>query len=408
MEILETVEIAADRNLTDLRFPVQLVTRPNLNFRGFAGTIASGVVQKGDELVVLPSGKTSRVKSIVTFDGELETAGPGQAVTLTLEDEIDISRGDMLAHVDNRPLIGDHFEANLVWMAEQPMQPGRKYDIKRASSYSPGSFTRIAHRIDVNTLEHQEAGQLGLNEIGRVELSLERPIAYDDYRTNRASGSFIVIDRMTNGTVGAGMIVAKGLMGQNTTGSQHGRLAHVTASERAARFGQEPVTVLFTGLSGAGKSTIAYAVERKLFDQGRACYVVDGKVLRQDLSKGIGQDAAGRSENLHKGARIARQLNEAGLIALGAFMAPTESGRATARHILGERCLLVHLDTPLDVCQTRDPSGLYAANVEGTVPGVSYPYEAPEDADLVLNTAEQDLDSCVDKVVGLLRERKLI
>ena len=408
MEILETVEIAADRNLTDLRFPVQLVTRPNLNFRGFAGTVASGIVHKGDELVVLPSGKTSRVKSIVTFDGELESAGPGQAVTLTMEDEVDISRGDMLAHVDNRPLIGDVFEADIVWMAEQPMQPGRKYDIKRATSTSPGSFTRILHQTDVNTLEKEAAAQLELNEIGRVELALERPIAYDDYRANPVSGSFIVVDRMTNGTVGAGMIVAKGLMGQNTTDSHHGRLAHVTASERAVRFGQEPVTVLFTGLSGAGKSTIAYAVERKLFDSGRACYVLDGKVLRQDLSKGVGQDAAGRAANLQKGARIARQLNEAGLIALGAFMAPTEEGRAAAKHILGERCLLVYLDAPLEVCKTRDPSGLYAANTENTVPGVSYPYEAPEDAELVLNTAELDVDACVEKVIGLLRERALI
>ena len=408
MEILESVEVAADRNLRDLRFPVQLVTRPNLNFRGFAGTIASGIVHKGDELVVLPSGKSSRVKSIVTFDGELEVAGAGQAVTLTLEDEIDISRGDMLTHVDNRPLVGDQVVANLVWMAEQPMQPGRKYDIKRATSYSPGSFTRIQQRIDVNTLEAQSAAELGLNEIGVVELSLERPIAYDDYQSNPTSGAFIVIDRMTNGTVGAGMIVAKPLLGQNTSGSQHGRLAHVSARERAERFGQEPVTLLFTGLSGSGKSSLAYALERKLFDSGRACYVLDGKVLRQDLSKGLGQDAAGRAENLHKGARIARQMNEAGLIALGAFVAPTEESRANARYILGDRCLLVHLDTPLDVCQARDPSGIYAANVPDTIPGVSYPYEAPTDADLVLDTASLDLDTCVDKVLGLLRERKLI
>ncbi len=408
MEILETVEIASDRNTTDLRFPVQLVTRPNLNFRGFAGTIASGVVRKGDELAVLPSGKGSRVKSIVTFDGELEEAGPGQAVTLTLEDEIDISRGDMLCHADNRPLIGDQFEATLVWMAEQPMQPGRKYDIKRATSYSPASFTRIQHRIDVNTLEQQPAAELALNEIGRVQVALERPIAFDDYQSNHTSGAFIVIDRMTNGTVGAGMIVAKAQGNQNSSGSQHGRFAHVTPQERAERFGQEPVTLLFTGLSGSGKSSIAYALERKLFDGGRACYVLDGKVMRQDLSKGLPMDAAGRAENLHKGARIARQMNEAGLIAIGAFVAPTEESRATARHILGNRCLLVHLDTPLDVCQQRDPSGIYAANVEGTIPGVSFPYEAPTDADLVLNTAELDLEGCVEQVVGLLRERKLI
>ncbi|SDR75443.1 adenylylsulfate kinase /sulfate adenylyltransferase subunit 1 [Halopseudomonas litoralis] len=408
MEILETVDVSADRNLTDLRFPVQLVTRPNLNFRGFAGTIASGVVSKGDELVVLPSGKSSRVKSIVTFDGELDAAGSGQAVTLTLEDEIDISRGDMLVSIDNRPLIGDLFEANMVWMSEQPMQPGRKYDIKRATSYSPGSFTRIHFRQDVNTLAQEETAELALNEIARVELALERPIAYDDYRANRTTGAFIVIDRMTNATVGAGMIVAKAQGEKSTSGSQQGEFAHVTPSERAVRYGQEPVTLLFTGLSGAGKSTLAYAVERRLFDRGRACFVLDGKAMRQDLSKGVGRDAAGRAENLHKGARVARQLNQAGLIALGAFVAPTAESRATARHILGDRCLLVHLNTSLEVCQARDPSGLYAAGEEGTIPGISFPYEAPEDADLVIDTAELDLAASVDKVIELLRERSLI
>ena len=408
MEILETVEISADRNLEDLRFPVQLVTRPNLNFRGFAGTIASGTVNKGDELVVLPSGKTSRVKSIVTFDGELEVAGQGQAVTLTLEDEIDISRGDMLTHVDNRPRLGDQFQANLVWLSEQPMQPGRRYDIKRATSYTPGSFSRIVYRQDVNTLEKEGASALELNEIARVELSIEQPIAFDDYRANRTTGSFIVIDRLSNATVGAGMIVAEGAEGQSCGVTQAGELAHVTPAERAERFGQEPVTVLFTGLSGAGKSSLAYAVERRLFDRGRACYVLDGKVLRQDLSKGVGRDAAGRAENLHKGARVARQMNHAGLIALAAFVAPTEESRANARHILGDRCLMVYLDAPLEVCQKRDPSGLYAAGEEGTIPGVSYPYEVPTDADLVLNTAELDLAACVDKVLDLLRERSVI
>lgn len=407
MDILESVDVSTDPSDTGLRFPVQLVTRPNLNFRGFAGTIASGAVNKGDELVVLPSGQTSRVKSIVTFDGELEAAGQGQAVTLTLEDEIDISRGDVLAHVANQPRVGDVFDANLVWLADQPMQPGRKYDIKRATSNSPGSFTSIRFRQDVNTLACEDATELGLNEIGRVELALELPIAYDDYRANRTSGAFIVVDRLTNGTVGAGMIMALDTGAQQGDGQLYEQ-GHVTAAERAARFGQEPVTLLFTGLSGAGKSTLAYAVERWLFDRGRACYVLDGKVMRQDLSKGLGRDAAGRAENLHKGARVARQLNHAGLIALGAFVAPTQESRDSARHIIGDRCLLVYLDAPLEVCQTRDPSGLYAADEEGTIPGISFPYEAPQDADLVLNTAEQDLDTCVERVIGLLRERELI
>lgn len=207
MEILETVEIAADRNLDDMRFPVQYVNRPNLNFRGFAGTLASGVVRKGDEVVALPSGKGSKVKSIVTFEGELEQAGPGQAVTLTLEDEIDVSRGDMLVHADNRPLVTDGFDAMLVWMAEEPMLPGKKYDIKRATSYVPGSIPSIVHKVDVNTLERTPGSELKLNEIARVKVSLDAPIALDGYEQNRTTGAFIVIDRLTNGTVGAGMIV---------------------------------------------------------------------------------------------------------------------------------------------------------------------------------------------------------
>ena len=253
MEILETVEIANDRNYTDLRFPVQYVNRPNLNFRGFAGTLASGVVHKGDEVVVLPSGKSSRVKSIVTFEGELEHAGPGQAVTLTMEDEIDISRGDLLVHADNVPLVTDNFEAMLVWMAEEPMLPGKKYDIKRATSYVPGSITSIVHRVDVNTLAEGPASSLQLNEIGRVKVSLDAAIALDGYDSNRTTGAFIVIDRLTNGTVAAGMIIAPPV--NHGSATHHGKLAHVATEERAQRFGQQPATVLFSGLSGAGKST---------------------------------------------------------------------------------------------------------------------------------------------------------
>src|SRR5690606_23530093 len=245
MEILESVEIAGDRNFTDMRFPVQYVNRPNLNFRGFAGTLASGIVRKGDEVVALPSGRGSRIKSIVTFDGELEHAGPGQAITLTLEDEIDVSRGDMLVHADNLPLVADGFEAMLVWMAEEPMLPGKKYDIKRATSYVPGSIPSISHKVDVNTLEETAASSLQLNEIARVKVALDASIALDGYGQNRTTGAFIVIDRLTNGTVGAGMIIAAPQAGQG--GGHHGKLAHVSTEERAARFGQQPATVLFSG-----------------------------------------------------------------------------------------------------------------------------------------------------------------
>jgi len=405
MEILESVEVAGDRNFDDLRFPVQYVNRPNLNFRGFAGTLASGIVRKGDEVMALPSGKTSKVKSIVTFEGELEHAGPGQAITLTLEDEIDVSRGDMLVHADNRPQVSDSFEAMLVWLGEEPMLPGKKYDIKRATSYVPGSIPSIVHRVDVNTLEQGAASELKLNEIGRVKVALDAPIALDGYEYNRTTGAFIVIDRLTNGTVGAGMIIADPV---SHGGGQHGRLAHVSTEERASRFGQQPATVLFSGLSGAGKSTLAYAVERKLFDMGRAVYVLDDQNLRHDLNKGLPQDRAGRAENWRRAAHVARQFNEAGLIALAAFVAPDAEGREQARALIGsERLVTVYVQASPQICAERDPQGLYAAGGDN-IPGESFPYDVPLDADLVIDTQAQSVEEGVKAVLDLLRSRGAI
>ncbi len=405
MEILETVEVAGDRNFDDLRFPVQYVNRPNLNFRGFAGTLASGVVRKGDEVMALPSGKTSKVKSIVTFEGELEHAGPGQAITLTLEDEIDVSRGDMLVHADNRPQVTDSFEAMLVWMGEEPMLPGKKYDIKRATSYVPGSIPSIVHRVDVNTLEQGVASELRLNEIGRVKVALDAPIALDGYEYNRTTGAFIIIDRLTNGTVGAGMIIADPVA---HGGGQHGRLAHVSTEERASRFGQQPATVLFSGLSGAGKSTLAYAVERKLFDMGRAVYVLDGQNLRHDLNKGLPQDRAGRAENWRRAAHVARQFNEAGMIALAAFVAPDAEGREQAKALIGaERLVTVYVQASPQICRERDPQGLYAAGGDN-IPGEGFPYDVPLDADLVIDTQTQSVEEGVKAVLDLLRSRGAI
>ncbi len=406
MEILESVEIAGDRNFDDLRFPVQYVNRPNLNFRGFAGTLASGIVRKGDEIAVLPSGKTSRVKSIVTFDGELEQATPGEAVTLTLEDEIDVSRGDMLVHADSRPRIADSFEAMLVWMGEEPMLPGKKYDIKRATSYVPGSIASITHSVDVNTLEHGASSSLQLNEIGRVKVSLDAPIALDGYAQNRTTGSFIVIDRLTNGTVGAGMIIADPLAHGST--GHHGALAHVSTEERAIRFGQQPATVLFTGLSGAGKSTLAYAVERKLFDMGRAVYVLDGQNLRHDLNKGLPQDRAGRTENWRRAANVARQFNEAGLLTLAAFVAPDAEGREQAKALIGtDRAITVYVQASPQACQQRDPQGLYAAGGDN-IPGESFPYDVPVNADLVIDTESLTVEESAKQVIDLLRKRGAI
>ncbi|OCX92641.1 MAG: bifunctional sulfate adenylyltransferase subunit 1/adenylylsulfate kinase [Pseudomonas sp. CO183] len=403
MEILESVEIAGDRNFDDLRFPVQYVNRPNLNFRGFAGTLASGIVRKGDEIAVLPSGKISRVKSIVTFDGELEQATPGEAVTLTLEDEIDVSRGDMLVHADSRPRIADSFDAMLVWMGEEPMLPGKKYDIKRATSYVPGSIASIAHKVDVNTLEKGAASSLQLNEIGKVKVSLDAPIALDGYAQNRTTGAFIVIDRLTNGTVGAGMIVAEPIA--HGSGGHHGALAHVSTEERATRFGQQPATVLFTGLSGAGKSTLAYAVERKLFDMGRAVYVLDGQNLRHDLNKGLPQDRAGRTENWRRAAHVARQFNEAGLITLAAFVAPDAEGREQAKALIGdERLITVYVQASPQACRQRDPQGLYAAGGDN-IPGESFPFDVPINADLVIDTESFAAEDSAKQVIDLLRQR---
>ena len=406
MEILESVEIAGDRNFDDLRFPVQYVNRPNLNFRGFAGTLASGVVRKGDEVVVLPSGKRSTVKSIVTFDGELEQATPGEAITLTLEDEIDVSRGDMLVHADNRPRIADSFDAMLVWMAEEPMLPGKKYDIKRATSYVPGSIASITHRVDVNTLEHGPASSLQLNEIGRVKVALDAPIALDGYAQNRTTGAFIIIDRLTNRTVGAGMIIADPVA--HGESGHHGALAHVSTEERATRFGQQPATVLFTGLSGAGKSTLAYAVERKLFDMGRAVYVLDGQNLRHDLNKGLPQDRAGRTENWRRAAHVARQFNEAGLITLAAFVAPDAEGREQAKALIGsDRVVTVYVQASPQACQQRDPQGLYAAGGDN-IPGESFPYDVPGNADLVVDTESLTVEEGAKQVIDLLRKRGVL
>ncbi len=406
MEILETVEVAGDRNFTDMRFPVQYVNRPNLNFRGFAGTLASGIVHKGDEVIVLPSGKGSKIKSIVTFDGELEQAGPGQAITLTLEDEIDVSRGDLLVHADNQPLVTDSFDAMLVWMAEEPMLPGKKYDFKRATSYVPGSFVSIAHRVDVNTLEEGPASALQLNEIGKVKVALDAPIALDGYANNRTTGAFIIVDRLTNGTVGAGMIIAAPVGGQGS--GHHGQLAHVSTEERAARFGQQPATVLFSGLSGAGKSTLAYAVERKLFDMGRAVYVLDGQNLRHDLNKGLAQDRAGRSENWRRAAQVAKQFNEAGMLSLAAFVAPDAEGREQAKAIIGaERLLTIYVQASPQACRERDPQGLYAAAGDN-IPGESFAYDIPLDADLVVDTQSSSVEEGVKAVLELLRSRDVI
>ena len=416
MSLLENVYIASDRNLEDFRLPVQLVNRPHLNFRGFCGTIASGIVRRGDEIMALPSRKTSRVKSIVTYDGERDEAFAPQAITLTLDDEIDISRGDMIVRPGNTPRVEQKFEAMIVWMAEEPMVPGKSYWLKQTTKQTPGQINTLRYQIDVNTLHRKDAPTLSLNEIGRCSLTVSQPICFDAYRRNRASGAFILIDRLTNGTVGAGMILDRQAEGgrhdhwddQPASAGLHDERTSVTTQERQARFGQKPATVLLTGLTGSGKSTLAYALERKLFDQGRAVVVLDGQNMRRGISKDLGFSADDRSENLRRSAEVAKLFNDAGVIVLGAFVAPEEAVRQKVASAIGkERFLVVHLDCPLAVCRQRDPDGHYQLADKGEIamPGVTSPYEPPASPDLVLDTSKLSVSSCVEKLVALLEER---
>lgn len=418
MNFIETVYTGSDRNFEDFRFPVQLVNRPNLDFRGFCGTVASGIIRRGDEIIVLPSRKTSHIKSIETFDGSLEEAYTPLAVTLTLEDEIDISRGDMICRPGNMPRCEQKLDATVVWMSEEPLVPGKEYLFKHTTKSVAGTIATLRYRIDVNTLHREDAPALSLNEIGRCSIALNEPISFDRYRRNRASGAFIIIDRLTNVTIGAGMILDRGRAEEGdhwddeASTSLHEHSSVVTPEQRNARFGQQPVTILLTGLSGAGKTSLAYAVERKLFDLGRAATVLDGENLRRGISKDLGFTANERSENLRRGAEVARLMNEAGLICLAAFASPQEEVRQKVKALIGpENFFVVHLNAPVEVCRERDQEGLYHLADQGDIshfPGVSARYEDPIEPDLVLPTHELSVEECVDQLIQLLDQRGVI
>jgi bifunctional enzyme CysN/CysC len=408
MWMLENIKISGDRNFEDFRFPVQYVNRPNLDFRGYCGTIASGIIRKGDQITALPSGKTSTVKSIVTYDEELELAFTPMAVTLTLEDEIDISRGDMIVHSDNLPASKSEFTASIVWMNEKALLPGKQYVFKHTTRSTTGQVNMIQHKVDVNTLETSPSHSLELNEIGVCEISMTEALHIDDYKKNINTGSFIIVDRLTNVTVGAGMISDAHQTGKHISTVS----AHVTTEERASRYGQKPVTVMFIGLSGSGKSTLAHGLERKLFDMGRVSSVLDGKQMRLGISKDLPHDADGRAENLRRSAFIAKYLNDTGMICCAAFVSPNLDSREHMISVIGEEnCILIYLNPSLEVCKQRDPSGLYAAeeNVStGNVPGISFEYPEPEYPDLILPTHELDVEECIDRVINVLREQSVI
>ena len=416
MNFLESVYIGSDRNLEDFRYPVQYVNRPNLDFRGFCGTIASGIIRRGDEVMVLPSRRTSRVKQIVTYDGDLEEAFAPQAVTLTLTDEIDCSRGDMLVRPGNVPKVSHDFDAMLVWMSADAMVPGKTYIFKHTTLSAAGQIESLRYRVDVNTLHRSPAPDLQLNEIGRCTITLSQPIFYDSYRRNRTTGAFIVVDRITNVTVGAGMITdrqsaphakiaAWEIDEKLSAGSETTSVKVVTSADREARFGQKPATLLLTGLSGSGKSTIARGVERALFDLGRTCFVLDGEILRSGLSNDLGFSVSDRAENLRRATHIARWLNESGAICVLAMIAPDDSLRGRAADVVGhDRFLFVHCDAPLSICQERDPRSKEASHAEQ----FDADYQPPSAPDLRLATSDTPIDQCVEAVLELLRQRKLI
>ncbi len=422
MNFLESVYIGSDRNLEDLRFPVQFVSRPNLDFRGFCGTLASGIIRRGDEIMVLPSKRTTRVKRIATFDGDLDEAFCSLAVTLVLEDEVDCSRGDMIVRPGNVPKINHQFDATIVWMATEPLIPGKSYLFKHTSLSTIGQIDSLRYRVDVNSLHRSPAPDLQLNEIGRCSITVNQPFFYDAYRRNKTTGSFIIIDRISNITVAAGMITdrdvnkgAKVALWERVeeTISESSSVANpVLESEREARYGQQPATILLTGLTGTGKTSIAKAVERRLFDDGRAVAVIDGEQVRKGMNVDLGYSVEDRSENLRRSAHLARMLNDQGLLCIAAFVAPSQSVRERVADVVGrDRFIVVHLTAPLETREQRDTKGFHKAAAAGQLPefaNVLANYEPPENPDLVLDTGNVAIADCVDKIVELIRQKGIL
>jgi bifunctional enzyme CysN/CysC len=404
IEYLETVEVESGLAAKPFRLPVQWVNRANLDFRGFSGLIASGTVRRGERIRVLPSGKESTVARIVTYDGDLDEAVAGQSVTLTLTDEIDISRGDVLCATDAPAGVADQFEATVVWMAEEAMLPGRPYFLKIGTRCVGATVSALKYKVNVNTLEHLAAKTLELNEIAVCNLSLDQPVAFDAYAENRETGGFILIDRMINGTVAAGLLHFALRRSQNI----HWQAVDIHKEARAAAKGQKPCVLWFTGLSGAGKSTIANILEKKLFAQGRHTYLLDGDNVRHGLNKDLGFTDVDRVENIRRVAEVAKLMVDAGLIVLVSFISPFRAERRMARDRLepGE-FLEVFVDTPLGVAEERDPKGLYKKARRGEIKhftGIDSPYEAPENPEIRIDTTALNPEDAADMILTRLRE----
>jgi bifunctional enzyme CysN/CysC len=402
MTLLETLEVEDDLQEKPFRMPVQWVNRPNLDFRGFSGLIASGTIAPGDKVKALPSGRESTVQRIVTFSGDLPRAVAGQSVTLTLADEIDVSRGDVLAASGDPPAVADQFEATLVWFDEEAMLPGRPYLVKLGTRIVGAQITEPKYKVNVNTLEHLAAKRLELNEIGVCNLSLDAPVAFDPYAENKDLGGFILIDRLSNRTVGAGMLHFALRRSQNI----HWQALDVNKSARAALKGQKGRVVWLTGLSGSGKSTIANLVEKRLHADGRHTYILDGDNVRHGLNKDLGFTDEDRVENIRRVAEVAKLMVDAGLIVLVSFISPFRAERRLARELLAEgEFIEVFVDTPLQVAEQRDVKGLYKKARAGELKnftGVDSPYEPPERADIRIDTTAMTPAEAAEEIVAWL------
>jgi bifunctional enzyme CysN/CysC len=422
---LETVRPEADRNQVDFRFPVQHVIRPHQDFRGFAGQVASGKVRPGEEVVVLPSKRTSHVESITTLDGDIDEAGPGDSVVLSLTDEIDVSRGSMIVRSRNRPEVTRQIDADLCWMNEEKLRQDRPYIIQHTTRRTQAYVSKLVYRTNVSTFHREEADTFGLNDIGRVELETADPLFIDSYKINRSTGNFILIDPDTNDTVAAGMIrgVAEDVapFGQEETVTSEERESspnvvweglNIPREEREANNEHKSAVVWLTGLSGAGKSTIAKAVEKRLFDRDVQTMLLDGDNVRHGLSGDLGFSPRDRTENIRRVGEVARLFFEQGAVTFCSFISPYQEDRDRIRELLPEgRFFEVHVDCPLEVCKERDTKGLYKKAEEGEIAnftGVSAPYEEPEAPEVVVDSDQNDVETCVDQIIEALEAEGIL